>query len=224
MAAIQAGVQEARNAEATDDEENGKKTPPANKYIVEALSLAAGLEHPNPMTIISLTTVLGGRNMGNAQEVQISEADRQKLSQLLVKWYPEMSRSPQYGSWAYFAATQSLAQNSDPTAYVQFLDDEVNRYQNSGRGATARNQMQMIQYMGRPQQSELLKPLAFPPSQLADFPQHVLLTFSTNQNMNPYGSRQHLCRTAKSTRRKSSPCWKALRARFCEYCLPTRRS
>jgi len=129
MAAIQAGANDARTSAGSDDKSDDSEAKAVNKNLDEALSLAESVDHPNPMTVMSLAGVLGGRNVGGTQELALSESYRQKLSQLLVKWYPELSRSPQYAAWAYFAATQSLSKNSDPAAYIHFLDDEVNRFQ-----------------------------------------------------------------------------------------------
>jgi hypothetical protein len=44
----------------------------------------------------------------------------------LVKWYPTLNNSP-WGSYSFYMVVGSLSQNEDPTAYVQFLDDEVSR-------------------------------------------------------------------------------------------------
>jgi hypothetical protein len=182
MAAVQAGVNEAKNGDAGD--EKGSKP---NKYLDEALKTASQFDHPNPLLVMSLTAGLGGRNFGG-EDIQIGENYRQKFSALLVKWYPEMSKSPQLGSWAYYSASQSLARNSDPTAYVQFLDDEVSRSQAGAKGPNAR--MQMVQYIGG-RQGQLLVPMSFPPKQLSDFPPHVLASFATGpDNFSPFGNQQ----------------------------------
>lgn len=190
MAAIQAGMGEVRSAEQSGDEKTGdeektggKKSEAANKYLDEALTIAATLEHPNPMTVMSLTFALGGRSLGNSQELDVGDAYREKLSKLLVKWYPELSRMPQVGPWAFYASSQSLAQNSDPTAYVDFIDDEVNRFQSGGKGQSTQQQF-MGSMHGR---GEFLKALSFPPPFLADFPPQVLAAFVTDEHRNPYG-------------------------------------
>ncbi len=130
------------------------------------------------MIVMSLTAALGGRNYG-VQDVDIGDVYRQKFSQLLVKWYPEMSKSPQWGSWAFYSAAQSLAKNSDPAEYVRFLDDEVSRWQQGVKGPNSRNQMMM---MGSSRQPQLIPKMSYPPSQLGDFPPQVLASFAAPDN------------------------------------------
>ena len=182
MAAMQAGMTEAKNDDSGDASAKDGKGAKSNKYLDEALNIAATFEHPNPMIVMSLTVALGGRNYG-AQDVDIGEAYRQRFSQLLVKWYPEMSKSPQWGSWAFYAAAQSLAKNSDPGEYVRFLDDEVSRWQQGIKGPNSRNQMMMVSYGRQPQ---LIPKVSYPPPQLSDFPPQVLASFATTPDANAY--------------------------------------
>ena len=185
MAAVQTGIADTKGI---DVEEGAKDSKDAktNKYFDEALKLAGTFDHPNPMIVMSLTTALGGRNMG-VPDADIGNSYRQKFSELLVKWYPELSKSPQWGTWAFYSASQSLAKNSDPAEYIRFLDDEVSRWQQGVKGPNARNQMVQMNY-GR--QAQLLPKVSYPPAQLSDFPPHVLAAFSTNQDGNPFGMPQ----------------------------------
>jgi tetratricopeptide (TPR) repeat protein len=196
MAAMQAGLTDAKNAESASD----AKGAMANKYLDEALKIAATFEHPNPMIVMSLTMALGGRNFG-VQEVDIGDAYRQKFSQLLVKWYPEMSKSPQWGSWAFYSASQSLAKNSDPADYVRFLDDEVSRWQQGVKSPNARNQMMMMSS----RQPQLIPKVSYPPPQLSDFPPQVLASFATNQDNSGFYSGQPQATIDEDAAKKIGP-------------------
>lgn len=189
MAAVQAGVAESRTGNTDEGTSKDAKDVPANKYLDEAIKIAATFDHPNPLIVMSLTTVLGGRNVGG-QDATIGDAYRQKFSRLLIQWYPEMNKISQWGTWAYYAAAQSLVKNSDPTDYVKFLDDEVARWQQGNSIGSARGAAyQMVGYNRQPQ---LLPTMGFPPPQLSDFPPHVLAQFFTNQDarFSPYGGQQ----------------------------------
>ncbi|MCC7086295.1 MAG: hypothetical protein IT427_14930 [Pirellulales bacterium] len=186
MAAVQAGIAAARTAGTDESDANNGEDAASNKYLDEALKIGATFDHPNPMIVMSLTMVLGGRNIGG-QDAEIGDTYRQKFSQLMIQWYPELSKSPQYGSWTFYYAAQSLVKNSDPASYMRFLDDEVARWQQGALGGRAGVITAQMAY-GR--QPRLLPSASFPPMQLSDFPPNVLALFAANQdpNYSPYGN------------------------------------
>ena len=181
LAAVQAGVIEAADAAATSEESDAGK----NKYLDQALDIAATIDAPNPIVVMGATTALGGQPGRSSVSPAISPAYADRFSRLLVDWYPQLVSS-QYGSYAFYMVVQTLARNEDPTAYVRFLDEEVGRYQaNSAPNARA-FAAQAIHYGGN--QPTLLAPLMFPPKELAAFPPNVLMLFSTDANRSPFGT------------------------------------
>ncbi len=185
MAAVQAGAQGADDAVAAEAPPKEQAQSAPDKYLEEALQIAVTLEKPNPIVVMAITQSLGGIPGGQGQS-QVDEAYRQKFSQLLVKWYPTLNNSP-WGSYAFYMVVGSLGQNEDPAAYVQFLDEEVGRFQVGGSRSSRSLAAQMG--MSRGNQQPFITPLTFPPTELAEFPGSVLMLFSANQDFNPFGSR-----------------------------------
>lgn len=181
MAAVQAGMHESAEAPVADSESESAE-PVKNKYLDEALAIAGTLDSPSPIVVMSITSAMGGRP-GRNMATPIDEQYRQKFAELMLKWYPKLTNSP-WGQYAYYMVIQSLTGSEDPTAYVQFLDDEVGRYQ-VGSGKSRNQSMQMM--FGRSQQ-QLLSPPSFPPPQLSNFPPGVLSIFSSNGRNSPFGN------------------------------------
>ena len=197
MAAIQAGANQAATgllddqaADAGATEESvasadAKKVvvKPTNKYFDEALELAKSFDDPNPLTVIGLTMTLGGQP-GRPAAAPIDESYRKSFAQLMLDWYPKLTKSP-YGNYSFYLVVQSLSQSEDQANFVRFLDDEVGRFQAAGNSGS-RNTASQMMFAGRSNQQSLPLP-TFPPEELVDFPSNVLALFGTTQR-NPFGN------------------------------------
>jgi len=177
LAGVQAGLLDEQEAAAEEGE-------PKNEWFDKALAIAAEIKDPNAMTVMATAISLSGQPY-NQQTPELPEAYRKKFSELLLKWYPGLQKSPQYGQHAFVYVVAALAQSGDPTEYIAFLEDEVARWRSGVRGQ--RNQ-QAAMFGGHMQQGQLLAPLAYPPQQLADFPPTVLMLLQEDANQNPYSS------------------------------------
>lgn len=178
LAAIRAGVNAAAEQSSVDE------ATPTNKFLDEALAIADTIKSPNAILAMGVTAAIGGQTNGGVAAA-IDAKYQRKFSALIIKWYPHLINSP-YGQYAYFMVVQTLSKNDDPTAYVQFLDDEAARYQAGTNRANSRSNSIQMMLMSRNQQ-QMLAPPAFPPTQLAHFPNAVLVAFSTTPGMNPLG-------------------------------------
>lgn len=183
LAAFQAGLVAEEELTLSDEVVPDAKVGAPNKLLDEALKLAESVEEPNPMTVMRIALMLSGQN-GGQQTAALRESYRQKLSDMLVKWYPKVQQqSNQYGPWAFIYVVGALAQGDDPSAYIEFLEDELARSRQKGRGAGKQAQAMLQQ-----QSPTLLTGLTFPPQQLADFPAELLTVLRSPDSADPYSS------------------------------------
>lgn len=185
LAAFQAGLvaEEEVTLDEVDSPEEKETTEAPNRLLDEALKLAESVDEPNPMTVLRIALALSGQN-GGQQAAALREDYRQKFSDLLVKWYPNVQQqSNQYGPWAFIYVVGALAQGDDPSAYIAFLEDELARSRQKGRGPS--NQ---THGMFQQQASTLLAGLTFPPQQLADFPAELLAVLRSPDSSDPFSS------------------------------------
>ncbi|MBN2217792.1 MAG: tetratricopeptide repeat protein, partial [Pirellulales bacterium] len=179
MAAIQAAASDEKHAPLLD----------------EAVGLAATIENPNPLVMMSLATSLGGQPWGRGDMPSaLTEKQRAKLVKLLVDWYPRMSQgATPYGPYAFICVVGALRSSEDPSAYFNLLDDEVARWRAGGGKQGGQNPFSF----GRQPNASLLEPLGFPPRELTDFPPNVSMLLMSDAN-NPYSQMMGLA---------SGPAW-----------------
>lgn len=186
LAAMQAG-QASRAEEAVQEEPtetSGESETPSSEMFDAALELAESIEKPGPTTVITTSMLLGGYP-GQRRQVNrpLGEKYRQQFSQLLLKWYPIIQKDRNFGRYGFVYVLRALEANGDAAAYLDFLTDEVARFESqSGR----RNNVVQSMYRG-PQDQRFLEPLGFPPAQLATFPAHILTVLHPPGGRDPFG-------------------------------------
>ncbi len=203
LGAFQAGLAKEDELGAEGDDEKVKEA--ANLHFDLALKLAESIDQPNAMTVMSIALALSGQN-GNQQSAVMREKYHQQFSKLLIDWYPAVQKSNQYGSWAFIYVVGALARGDDPTAYIAFMEDELDRSRKKGtvnRGPS--------QFSYSPNQATLLAPLAFPPQQLADFPSELLVVLQTPDANNPYSSLTSRANVDQFDAEKAKPLIKKVR-------------
>ena len=146
----------------------------------EAFDLVPSFENPSMFLVMSLASALGSRP-GQTVATAMSDQQKEKLTELIVQWYPRLKNLGQQGVYVFVTVASALRSSEDPGAFFKFLDEEVNRWRSAG---SSRHAMQ--RYYTR-RQNELIAPLQFPPTQLSDFPPHVLAMLATDPRSNPFG-------------------------------------
>jgi predicted Zn-dependent protease len=167
MAAVQAATEDNQFAELVD----------------ASVELAERVEHPSPLVVVSLVSSVGGMpGQQQQQQSELDDAGRRQVLKLILNWYPQMQRSPQYAPWSFLYVVSALQSGGEPEAYVAFLEDEVARALSGGGG---QNMQQLTAMFGSGQQ-QLLSPPTFPPSELIDFPSHLLAILRDADGSSPY--------------------------------------
>ncbi len=153
------------------------------KLLDESLKTIDQIKNPNVFTIMSISASLGG-GWGRAEPSSLPEKYKQRLMKQLLAWYPKVPNMGQQGSMVFMVVAAALSSSEDPSAYFEFLGQEIVRWRASGQ----RHQSGMMGLFGGGGGREgFIKPLQFPPATLSNFPPEVHTMLSRGAELDPFG-------------------------------------
>ncbi len=140
------------------------------KLFDEGIALGTKIDLPNPFLVMMLAQCVGGSSDSDSAPSGLDKEQRNKVVKLLVAWYPKMLKdNSSFGLWDSSLVLSALRSSDDVAAYFAMLEAEVAAWrQKPGRPSGSQS---AVLLSGGDQR--FLVPLAFPPSELVDFPPEI---------------------------------------------------
>ncbi len=144
--------------------------------LEQAIANAATIKTPNVFLIVYIAFALGS-DFDVADSPQVPQEYHQALTKQLLAWYPRLPNLGPQGFMVFYFVANALSASEDPTDFLAMLDDEVIRWRSTARQSSFAS---MSMFFGGGPDEQLIRPMTFPPSTLADFPPHVLSLLTGN--------------------------------------------
>ncbi|MDB2686713.1 tetratricopeptide repeat protein [Mariniblastus sp.] len=142
--------------------------PENQSRLTKALERLKTIEEPN-LLLISFIAQRSYRPMAASENDPLND-HRAALNQLLLDWYPKLTKHPQMSGWAFQVVTSSFREEKTPQRLIEFLDQELARTKKQSK-----SQQQFSNFYGRYQsnQTQAISLPAYPPTELISFPSKV---------------------------------------------------
>ena len=181
----------------------------AKALVSQAFELVERMENPSYAAIGATLQSIGPAGFGGQRASSLTLANRKKLTDLLLEWYPKINPYDPWRIWVFTSAASALAasEEADLSTFVRFLDDEIELSQGK-KNSSSRNMAMM--FFGGGSNWEL-EGLQFPPDSLASFPEQVL-SITGNPEISNFGAPVNLDgeRLAPALEKVKSPILKVL--------------
>ena len=181
----------------------------AKSLVSQAFELLKNIEKPAYPTFRATLQLIGSTDFGDQRTSSLTAADKNKLTEQLLAWFPEMDPNDPWRTWVFTSAAVALStsEEADLSLFVRFLDDEIEL--SKGKKNSSSRNMGMMYFGGGRNQG--FHGWRFPPNSLADFPAQVLQVIGDPAN-NFYGRQMNLDRErlAPALEKVKSPILKVL--------------